>query len=166
MSGAMIAIRKLRPEEADAARDLICRCFIEFWAHDMTLEEVRRLVDADHGLDDVAAVQARYFDAGGTFLAVLDDGRVVGTGALSRISDEVCELDRMWLLPEYRRRGIGHRVVKRLFAFARRRGYRTVRLHTNSDLKGAIRFYEGLGFRRIAPYKEMKYSDIFMEREL
>jgi ribosomal protein S18 acetylase RimI-like enzyme len=167
MAPDMVTIRKMRTGEAGAAKDVICACFIEFWAGEgTTLEEMRRLVDADHGLDDVDDAQAHYFDDGGEFLVVVDGRRIVGTGALSRLSARVCELDRMWLLPPYRRRGIGHRIVRRLFAFARRHGYRTVRLHTNSDLQGAIRFYEGLGFRRIRPYRETKYSDVFMERAL
>jgi putative acetyltransferase len=163
----MVTIRKIRAQEAGAAKDVICQCFIEFWAPDgTTLDEMRQVVDEDHGLDDVDNVQAKYFDNGGTFLVVLDGERLVGTGALGRLSERVCELDRMWLLKEYRRQGIGHRMVGRLFSFARRHGYRTVRLHTNSDLQGAIRFYEGLGFRRIEPYRETKYSDVFMGREL
>ena len=163
----MITIRDIRPQETDAAKDVICRCFIEFWGDEgTTLEEMRRMVDAHQGLDDVGDVRAHYFDSGGTFLAVLDGGRLVGTGALSRLSARVCELDRMWLLPEYRRQGIGHRIVRRLFAFARRHSYRTVRLHTSSDLQGAIAFYEKLGFRRIEKYRDVKYSDVFMEREL
>lgn len=163
----MITIRPIRLPETDAAKDVICRCFIEFWAEEgATLEEMRRMVDAHHGLDDVDNVQAAYFDSGGTFLAVLDGGRLVGSGALSRLSSQVCELDRMWLLPEYRRQGIGHGMVRRLFAFARRHGYRTVRLHTSSDLRGAIAFYEKLGFRHIEKYRGVKYSDVFMEREL
>ncbi len=165
MGFAMISIRRMRPGEAGAAKDVICRCFIDSWAHDKSLEEIRQLVDGDHALDDVDDAKACYFD-GGTFLVVVDGDRIVGTGALARLSDSVCELDRMWLLPQYRRRGIGHRIVKRLFALARRRGYRTVRLHTNSDLQGAIKFYEGLGFRHIPPYKETKYSDVYMERDL
>ena len=61
---------------------------------------------------------------------------------------------------------LGHRMVELLFDFARRQGYRTVRLHTSSDLQGAIAFYEKLGFRRIEKYRDVKYSDVFMEREL
>ncbi len=166
MPRAMITIRRMRPHETDAAKDVICRCFMEFWAPEGTTpQEMRQMVDAAHGLDDVDNVREQYFD-GGTFLVVLDGGEIVGTGALARLSARACELDRMWLLPQYRRRGIGHRIVRRLFALARRRGYRTVRLHTNSNLRGGIKFYESLGFRRIEPYKETKYSDVFMERDL
>ena len=46
------------------------------------------------------------------FLVVLDEDRLVGTGAVRQIDDTICELKRMWLLTEYHGQGIGYRVMR------------------------------------------------------
>ena len=163
----MVEIDEIRPEEADDAKDLLCRCFCEFWGDpDTTVEEMRQFVEERRGLRDLDDIEAEYFQNRGTFLVVRDDGEVVGTGALRRFEDDICELCRMWLLPEYRRQGLGTRLAERLLDFAREQGYETVRLHTVSDLEGAIQFYERLGFHHIERYKETDHSDVFMEMDL
>ncbi len=126
---------------------------------------MRRLVDGDHGLDDVDDAKALYFD-GGTFLVVVDDGRIVGTGALARLSDAVCELDRMWLLPSID--AAASAAASSSASSPSPAGAATAPCASTrtASLQGAIQFYEGLGFRRIPSYREAKYSDVYMEREL
>ena len=110
-------------------------------------------------------VQAHYFDRRGIFLVVLDDGRLIGTGAVRQIDDTICELKRMWLLPEYHGQGIGYRVIQMLFEFARTAGYKTIRLETGDQQKRAIQFYERVGFHHVAPFDDSDH-DVFMEMQL
>ncbi len=163
----VITFREIEPHQADAAIDVICRCFHEFWGEEGSAPaDVRRRVEADGVLDDVRNVREHYFDQGGTFRVILADGRVVGTGAVAPLQRTVCELRRMWILQGFRRRGLGTEMARRLMGFARSRGFERVRLHTSSDLQGAIRFYERLGFEHIEPYKQTKHSDVFMQAPL
>ena len=101
----------------------------------------------------------------GVFLVVLDDDRIVGTGAIRRLDESLCELKRMWLLPEYRGRGYGTLVADRLLDFARNVGYSRIRLDTAPELHRATRLYERLGFARIKRYNDGPCT-IFMERPL
>ncbi|WKZ42275.1 MAG: GNAT family N-acetyltransferase [Anaerolineales bacterium] len=98
----------------------------------------------------------------GIFLVVLDDDRLVGTGALKRMDPSTAELKRLWLLEEYQGRGIGYQVVMRLFTFAREKGYSSIRLQTGSEQTRAITFYKKLGFHEIECYND-KTDEISME---
>ena len=67
-------------------------------------------------------------------------GRPVGTGRL--LPDG--RIGRMAVVPEWRGRGIGRRILGLLEAEARRRGLRRVTLHAQTHARG---FYEAAGYR-------------------
>jgi len=67
-------------------------------------------------------------------------GRPVGTGRL--LPDG--RIGRMAVLPEWRGKGIGRRILGLLEAEARRRGLRRVTLHAQTRAQG---FYEAAGYR-------------------
>lgn len=113
-------------------------------------------------LSDVDDFQTHYGPPGGIFLVASDDDVIIGSGAIRRIDNETAELRRMWLLEAYQGQGIGHQLAKHLFAFAREKGYRRVRLSTSAVQQRAIRFYERLGFYPIEPYRETD-DEIFLE---
>jgi putative acetyltransferase len=98
-------------------------------------------------MDDV---QKNYFQNGGTFLVTVNDGRIIGTGAIRRLEEDVCELKRLWLLPEYHGQGLGYRMMQELFRIARQKGYKSMRLFTDPVYqKRAVEFYKRLGFCEI-----------------
>ncbi len=96
--------------------------------------------------------QEVYFNHNGVFLAVLEAGKLIGTGALKQIDAETAELKRLWLLEQYHGQKIGYAVVIRLFAFAREKGYQRVRLQTGEEQVRALAFYKRLGFYQIPSY--------------
>ncbi len=113
-------------------------------------------------LGDVDDFQRHYGPPGGLFLVATDGATIIGSGAMRRLDDATTELRRMWLLPAYHGRGIGYRLIQELFTFARAAGYRRVRLSTNEVQARAIRFYKGLGFYPIAPYRDTD-DTVFLE---
>ncbi len=121
--------------------------------------------DAKGDLGDITDFQRHYLDNGGLFLVLMEHGKVVGTGAIRKLSPEVAELKRMWFLPEYRGRGLGRQMTERLLAFAREKNYQRVRLDTDAKSTAAIRLYERLGFQPIARYND-SVCDRFMELQL
>ena len=127
-------------------------------------EEVIRRYDAMSDIDDV---RSHYFNHNGTFLVLIDDGRVGGSGAIRRLNDDICELKRMWFLKDYRGRGLGMTMAQMLLDFARKTGYTKVRLDTNNEHKQAqaLKFYQRLGFYFIERYNDSPCS-LFMEKIL
>lgn len=95
---------------------------------------------------------------GAIFFARLD-GRIVGTGALIRHGEGVYELAKMAVTESERGHGIGRRLAEALLAEARVRGARTFFLETSPRLVAVRRWYERIGFRRVAhhPLGTSKY---------
>jgi putative acetyltransferase len=104
-----------------------------------------------------------YSPPGGIFLVLVDRGTIVGTGAVRAIDPHVCELKRMWLLPDYRGKGLGRRLAELLIDFARAAGYRRMLLDTDPRQTAALRLYQKLGFHPIDRYNDGPCS-IFMEK--
>lgn len=128
----------------------------------LPLDERLRTFDAQGIFNDIDTFQAHYLNRRGLFLVVLDDGRVVGSGAVRQIDERVCELKRIWLIEAYRGKRIGFQVVQKLFDFARQAGYTTVRLTTDKRQTRALDFYRQLGFHLIASSSDDP-DDVMME---
>jgi len=79
--------------------------------------------------------------AGGAGIAAL-----AGTGAAS----EVCELRKMYFLPELRGIGAGSALMQACLDAARRYRYREVYLETLTGMDAAVKLYEHTGFKRLS----------------
>jgi ribosomal protein S18 acetylase RimI-like enzyme len=71
---------------------------------------------------------------------------VVGCSLLSKIDDDVCELKRLFVLPGFRRQGIGSMLINISLAEAESLGYHIMRLETLASMKDAISVYHRFGF--------------------
>jgi putative acetyltransferase len=89
---------------------------------------------------------------------------------LRPIDEQVCELKRMYVLPQYREHGVGRTLAQTLIEDARQIGYHLMRLDTGNFLTSAIKLYKSLGFKQIEPYsevpEEIRKIAIFMELDL
>ena len=159
----MIKIRRIEPQEISLAKHLIYRVAQEVFHDTRPLEESMAFYESKGTLSDMDDIQQTYFENDGTFLVMTDDERIIGTGAILKIDDEICELKRLWLLFEYHGKGLGYRMIQELFAFAREKGYQKVRLETDRDHQNrAFDFYKRLGFYEIPGYTDHQ-DEIAME---
>lgn len=136
---------------------------LEIWQDILTEEDLRRY----DSMSDIELVLSHYFDNSGVFLVLMDNEQVVGTGAIRKLDDEICELKRMWFLKEYRGQGWGGKMAQMLFDFARQLGYRKVRLDLANEERQqqALKLYRRLGFYPIERYNDSP-CNIFMEKLL
>ena len=85
-------------------------------------------------------------DASALHILALDDGTPIATGRLTLAPNGEGILARIAVLPAYRGRGLGKRVVQHLEALARREGLATVSLKPHHHLEA---FYATLGYETV-----------------
>ncbi len=124
------------------------------------LEWLNGLVKRDYGIEfDVNAMiesdladPDKFRPPDGRFYLALYDNAVAGVGCLKRLAEGVGEIQRMYVLPAFRGKGIGRAIVNRLVDDARMIGYRQLKLESLEFLKAAHSLYRSVGFREIDPY--------------
>jgi len=159
----MIKILPIQPHQVPAAKQVISAVAQRIFEPDKSPQEFEEILADEHELVDVDDFEQVYCAPHGLFLVVLDDDKVVGTGAIKPLAVEIAELKRLWLLEEYHGQGIGYCVVMRLFEFARQQGYKKIRLQTDTIQIRALSFYKRLGFVEIPSYQYNEYDDVSME---
>src|SRR6266404_3947773 len=102
----------------------------------------------DAEVDDMATA---YAQPGCAYFVVERDGRIAGGGGVAPLhgEDGICELRKMYFLPELRGRGAGVALIRRCLESARTLGYRACYLETLTGMDAAQKLYEKHGFVRI-----------------
>jgi putative acetyltransferase len=112
------------------------------------------LLERYPGMPIFGIATAGFRAAGGLFLVGRIDGRSAVCGALRPIDADMVEVKRMFVRPEYRRRGLARAMLFRLEEHAAQCGYRTIRLETGEGQPEAIALYRAAGYRPIPCYGE------------
>lgn len=80
---------------------------------------------------------------------------------------KVCEMKRLYVMPEYRRFKIGGVLVDKLMAEGKARGYTSMVLDTLPRLAGATRLYEAKGFKAMPGcIDDANYGRLYFEAQL
>jgi len=162
----MIEIRCIQPGEWTAAKRVVYRVAHAIFNDPHTLEESITFYESRRELKDMDDIQKNYFENGGIFLVMFDNKKMICTGAIRKLEDDICELKRLWLLSEYHNRGLGYRMLQELLSFAREQGYKRIRLETDPVAQSrALEFYQRIGFYEIASYTD-RGDEVAMEMEL
>jgi len=91
-----------------------------------------------------------------------------GCVAMEHARPELCYLERLAVLPEYRRRGFGEALVKHVFHEARQRHIQRVEIGTIAEHVELMRWYEKLGFtlKETRNFPHLPFQVAFMGIEL
>lgn len=104
---------------------------------------------------------------GGAILMASYEGKIAGTVALKKVSNEIFEFTKMAVDETFRRKGIAEALSVAAFEKARQLGATKVILYSQTNLEPAILLYKKLGFKEV-PLEPGIYqrANIKMEIEL
>jgi len=156
---------------------------IEFISH-IIVNEFKFKLEFD-GLDsDILAIDESYNKSNGSCfwvaetVANVDDDyyhshiqqkqKILGTTAVRNLKqfELTCELKRMYVLRDFRRLGLGQKLLDIAIDFAKRAGYSRIVLDSSKALHAARALYLKNGFVDIPRYNDNYRADVFMERRL
>jgi ribosomal protein S18 acetylase RimI-like enzyme len=116
---------------------------------------------------ELAELPGKYAPPRGTLILAYADGKPAGCAALRELTDDICEMKRLYVRDSARGMGIGKGLAERIIEEAVKLGYRFVRLDTLPSMEKAQSMYRSLGFREIEPYVfNPVEGTIYMELEL
>ena len=102
---------------------------------------------------EVNGMSAAYAKPGRAYFVVEGEGgKVLGGGGIAPLDGGdpgVCELRKMYFLPEVRGKGLGERLLRSALDFAREAGFKTAYLETLTGMDAAQRLYARLGFEKL-----------------
>jgi GNAT superfamily N-acetyltransferase len=102
----------------------------------------------------------------GAFLVGYEDGVPICCGGIKDLGPGVCEIKRMFVLPQARGRGVARRLLTALEEQARAMGYSTVRLDTGERQPDARHIYESAGYVEISNFNKNPVAVFFGEKRL
>lgn len=134
-------IRPIEPRDDAAVAQVIRRVMPEFGAGG----EGFAIHDAE-----VDAMDAAYAKPRCAYFVVEVDGTVVGGGGVAPLAHgepDICELRKMYLLPEARGLGAGHAMLAHCLETARRFGFKRCYIETLTGMDSALALYRKHGFQ-------------------
>ncbi|WP_302770891.1 GNAT family N-acetyltransferase [Anaerotignum lactatifermentans] len=114
---------------------------------------------------ELADLQKKYgFPTGRLLAAVTESGDVMGCVAYYRHSPSRCEMKRLYVVPTYRKEGVGQALLTEIINLAAADGYTEMVLDTLLPMESAIRLYRRNGFTEIPAYYENPMDDVLYFR--
>ena len=135
-----IIIRKIQPQDDAAVAALIRNVLIEH-----NVPKVGTAY-ADASLD---CMFTTYSAPGAAYFVVEKQGRLIGSAGIAPLENgpaDVCELQKMYFLPEARGTGMGTKMMEECLEFARSEGFTFCYLETMPYMEAAQKLYRKSGF--------------------
>ncbi len=136
----VIKIRKIHPDDNQEVAKIIRQVLIEMGGPKISTAYEDRSLDIMY--ETYTVDDASYF-------VVEEDDKIIGGAGIAQLENEsskVCELQKMYFLPEARGKGLGFKMIHTCLEFAKDQGYEKCYLETMPYMEAARKLYEKVGF--------------------
>ena len=133
-------LREIEEKDNKAVENVIRTCLIEHGGN----HEGTAWADPDLG-----RFSEIYQGEGNKYWVAEDEnGKIVGGTGIGNLENGICELQKMYCLPEARGTGVAHKLMQLALDYAKKY-YKSCYLETLDNMTRAQRFYEKYGFVRV-----------------
>lgn len=117
--------------------------------------------------EELNIINSMYGSPMGCLLLVYENELPIACAAYRKIGEDICELKRMYIKPDYRRKGVSQEILNILCMRAKLNGYKLMRLDTLDTMIPAIKLYIKNGFYKIDAYcYNPNEGVVYMEKSL
>lgn len=117
--------------------------------------------------EELTNLPGDYVNPTGCLLLAVYKEQPVGCVGLRKLSDDVCEMKRLYVKPQFRGLGIGRALVEAVIEKARKIDYNYMRLDTVPSMEAASALYTSVGFKKSGAYRYNPIEGaVFMELKL
>lgn len=116
--------------------------------HRIALESTNAFAKSGKWDSDLENIPKIYLEKG-EFLVGLVDNKIIVMGALKSITDEIVEMKRVRVHPDFQRQGLGQMMLEFLEKRAKEIGYKIIQLDTTVKQIAAQKMYEKNGYVEI-----------------
>jgi GNAT superfamily N-acetyltransferase len=144
---------------------------------DIIVNEFNFKLDPDNLDSDIICIEEHYKESdGGCFwvaesIKIYDNRnyhQIIGTIAIRNLKqfESTAELKRMYVSRQFRKLGIGQKMLETAIDFAKGFGYKRIVLDSSKYLDAARILYVKNGFVDVPRYNDNYRADVFMEKKL
>lgn len=119
-----------------------------------------------YATDDLDRLIENYSGPENLFLVAEEEQQIVGTCGVKAETPQTAILRRLFVHPDYRKRGIGSGLLKEAIQFCRARRYKEAVIRTSSRMEQAIRLCRSLGFQDAGSWTLEQVSLLRLRLEL
>lgn len=165
-------IRLIEPKDNKQIEEIILKVSQEYGTYD---PDSKSGAGAGAGDPELKDIYLAYKDKGSKYWIVVDkNNKVVGGGGYTMLTgtseaEKICEMQKLFVLPEARGKGLGKKLVELFLSEAAKDGYKEMYLESVKQMKEAKKLYEKHGFRQIKRSKGNTghfQCSVFMIKEL
>jgi putative acetyltransferase len=147
--------------KAKAGEEVKILCLVK-----KVLSDYGLIINPEETDKDLSDLDNFYFDNKGWFTVIDHGNEIIGSYGIFRVSEKVCELRKMYLLPEYQGIGLGRLMMEDAIHQAKTLGYAEIILETNKLLDKAIHLYKKYGFEEYNLSHLSDRCDYAMRKEI
>ena len=133
-----LKIRKYKKSDLDKIKNL----------HILALKDTGAFVKSGSWDDDLNHIEEIYLKDG-EFIVGLLNNKIIAMGALKKISNEIAEIKRMRVHPDFQRKGFGQLMLGDLEEKAKKLCFRKMNLNTTIKQVAAQKLYEKNMYKEI-----------------
>ena len=136
-------IREIKPEDNEQVKEVVQGVLVE-----MGVPKVGTAYE-DASLNDM---HAEYDEPKKAYFVVDDDGRIIGGAGIAPLANHdgsICELQKMYFLPQVRGKGVGAEMMKKCLEFAKEQGFKKCYIETMPYMEQAQKLYRRSGFQSL-----------------